>query len=52
MLAHALQRVLAEPELRAALRARGFKRAAQFSWAQTARLTAEAYRFAFGGRTQ
>lgn len=51
-LAHALQRVLAEPELRAALRARGFKRAAQFSWAQTARLTAEAYRFAFGGRTQ
>lgn len=51
-IAHAIRRVLAEPELRATLRARGFKRAAQFSWAQTAQLTAEAYRFAFGGHTR
>lgn len=49
-IAHAIRRVLTEPELRAVLRARGFWRAAQFSWTQTARLTAEAYRFAFGQR--
>lgn len=46
-IAHAIHRVVNEPDLRAALRERGFRRAAQFSWQQTARLTAEVYRFAF-----
>ncbi len=48
-IAQAIRRVLTDPELRAELRARGLRRAQQFSWARTARLTAEAYRFAFGG---
>ena len=42
-IAAAIRRVIGEPELRATLRARGFARAKQFSWAETARLTAQAY---------
>jgi len=45
-IAQAMRRVLDEPDLRAALRARGFAHARQFTWAQTARATAEAYQAA------
>ena len=37
-----LARLLQEPQLRATLRAAGLQRAAQFSWAHTARLTLQA----------
>jgi glycosyltransferase involved in cell wall biosynthesis len=39
----AIQRVLGDSELSAALRARGLERAARFGWRETARLTAAAY---------
>jgi len=45
-IAQAMRRVLDEPDLRAALRARGFAHARQFTWAQTARATVEAYQAA------
>ena len=45
-IAAAMRRVLDEPELRGALRARGFAHARQFTWARTARATAEAYQAA------
>jgi glycosyltransferase involved in cell wall biosynthesis len=41
--AEALRRVLASPELRASLTARGLQRAAQFSWERTARMTLDVY---------
>jgi len=45
-IAQAMRRVLDAPDLRAALRARGFAHARQFTWAQTARATVEAYQAA------
>lgn len=45
-LAGAIERVLADPALRARLRAGGLARAATFSWEETARRTAEVYRAA------
>lgn len=42
--AHQLQRLLADPERRAALAAAGRERAAAFSWEATARATAAVYR--------
>ena len=45
-IAAAMRRVLDAPDLRAALRARGFAHARQFTWARTARATAEAYQAA------
>lgn len=42
-LTNALSRVLTTPALAADLRERGLKRAAQFTWEQTARLTLQAY---------
>jgi glycosyltransferase involved in cell wall biosynthesis len=47
-LAEALERLLTEPALRARLRAEGLARAAQFSWARTARETLSVYRAAAG----
>jgi glycosyltransferase involved in cell wall biosynthesis len=44
-LACALRRVLAEPGLADALRAKGFERARRFLWEKTASETAELYRF-------
>ena len=41
-MAQGLARLLQEPQLRATLRAAGLQRAAQFSWAHTARLTLQA----------
>jgi len=43
-LAHALEQVLGDLDLRNTLRARSLNRAAQFSWEQTAQQTLEAYR--------
>jgi glycosyltransferase involved in cell wall biosynthesis len=43
-LARALERVLAEPELRRRLRAAGPRQAARFTWAAAARRTLEVYR--------
>jgi glycosyltransferase involved in cell wall biosynthesis len=43
-IAAAIRRVLNDPELRATMRARGLERAAGFTWARTADLTAAAYR--------
>ena len=43
LLAAALARVLAEPETRAALGARGRERAARFTWEATARRTRQVY---------
>ena len=51
-IAQAMRRVLDEPDLRAALRARGFAHARQFTWAQTARATAEAYQAALDWHQQ
>jgi glycosyltransferase involved in cell wall biosynthesis len=48
-LAEALQRLLDDEELRAALRAKGLQRAAQFSWRKTAQLTLQAYKQAVEG---
>jgi alpha-1,3-rhamnosyl/mannosyltransferase len=45
-LADALAEVLADPALRERLRAAGLARAAQFSWARTARETLAVYRAA------
>jgi glycosyltransferase involved in cell wall biosynthesis len=45
-IAAAMRRVLEAPDLRAALRARGFAHARQFTWARTARATVEAYQAA------
>jgi len=45
-IAQAIRRMLDEPALRAHLRARGFAHARQFTWARTARATAEAYQAA------
>jgi glycosyltransferase involved in cell wall biosynthesis len=45
-IAAAMRRMLDEPELRAALRARGCAHVKQFTWARTARATAEAYQAA------
>ena len=45
----AVRRLVEEPELRATLRARGRERAATFTWARTARLTAEVYAGAAAG---
>ena len=45
-IAAAMRRVLDEPALRGELRARGFAHARQFTWARTARATAEAYQAA------
>jgi glycosyltransferase involved in cell wall biosynthesis len=45
-IAAAMRRVLDVPDLRAALRARGFAHARQFTWARTARATVEAYQAA------
>jgi len=42
----AMRRVLDAPDLRAALSARGFAHARQFTWARTARATVEAYQAA------
>lgn len=42
-LGEAIARVIDHPEYRAELRARGLKRAAEFSWIATARLTLKAY---------
>ena len=43
-IAAAIQHVMSDPELRAALRQRGLERAAQFSWDRVARQTIEVYR--------
>ncbi|MFN4295018.1 MAG: glycosyltransferase family 4 protein [Thermoflexales bacterium] len=51
-IAAAIRRVIGEPALRAELRARGFARARQFSWAETARLTAQAYHAAVQARSR
>jgi glycosyltransferase involved in cell wall biosynthesis len=45
-IAQAMRRILNEPALRADLRARGFIRAGQFTWAQTSQATVEAYKAA------
>ena len=45
-IAAAMRRMLDEPALRGELRARGFAHARQFTWARTARATAEAYQAA------
>ncbi len=48
-LARHLVRVLGEPELAADLRARGFARASEFSWARAAQETLAAYEHALSG---
>jgi glycosyltransferase involved in cell wall biosynthesis len=47
-IAAALVRVLTDPVFAGGLRDRGLRRAAQFSWERTARLTLDAYRAAAG----
>jgi glycosyltransferase involved in cell wall biosynthesis len=47
-MADAMARLLGEPELAAELSARGLRQAAQFSWARTARETAQVYLEALG----
>jgi glycosyltransferase involved in cell wall biosynthesis len=51
-IAEAMHAVATDPALRASLRTRGLARAATFTWARTARETAEVYReaLALGGR--
>jgi glycosyltransferase involved in cell wall biosynthesis len=49
-LGEAIARVIDRPEYRAELRARGLKRAAEFSWIATARLTLKAYERAAASR--
>jgi glycosyltransferase involved in cell wall biosynthesis len=51
-IAHGIARVLAEPDLRAELVARGSARAAGFRWAAAARLTALAYHHAVERRSR
>jgi glycosyltransferase involved in cell wall biosynthesis len=46
-IADAVARVLTEPQLRAQMRARGLKQAANFSWERTARETLAVYREVF-----
>jgi glycosyltransferase involved in cell wall biosynthesis len=46
----AIARVIDDPEYRAELRGRGLKRAAEFSWIDTARLTLKAYESAAASR--
>ena len=46
----ALREVLEDADARRAMREAGFRQAAQFSWAKTARETAEVYRQVGGGR--
>ena len=46
--ARAVERVLADPDLRRDLRARGLLRAAEFTWERTARQTMEAYASVLG----
>ena len=46
-LAEALKRMLDEPDYRAALKAKGLTRSAEFSWRTTAQLTLKAYERAF-----
>lgn len=48
VIADALNRLLADADLRADLRQRGLRRAAQFSWERTARQTLELYRSVAG----
>jgi glycosyltransferase involved in cell wall biosynthesis len=50
-LGEALARVIDHPDYRAELRARGLKRAAEFSWIATARLTLKAYESAAASRS-
>jgi glycosyltransferase involved in cell wall biosynthesis len=47
-IAQALQRLLSDPALVEALRARGLQRAREFTWERTARLTLESYRRVVG----
>jgi glycosyltransferase involved in cell wall biosynthesis len=47
-IAQAIERLLADPELVARLRAKGFERARLFTWERTARLTLESYTRALG----
>jgi glycosyltransferase involved in cell wall biosynthesis len=47
-LADAMERLLRDERLRADLRERGLERAAGFSWEETARRTAEVYKWAAG----
>jgi glycosyltransferase involved in cell wall biosynthesis len=49
--ARAVERVLADGELRGELRARGLRRAAQFTWERTARETQGVYARVLDGRT-
>jgi glycosyltransferase involved in cell wall biosynthesis len=49
-LGEAIARVIDHPDYRAELRARGLKRAAEFSWIATARLTLKAYESAVASR--
>ena len=51
-LAAAIARLIDDVELRAELRAKGFKRAGDFSWQQTARHTLEAYQRAVNGKDE
>jgi glycosyltransferase involved in cell wall biosynthesis len=46
----AMARIVSEPGLREELRGRGLARAAQFSWKETARMTAEVYRSVVASR--
>jgi glycosyltransferase involved in cell wall biosynthesis len=50
-LGETLARVIDHPDYRAELRIKGLKRAAEFSWIATARLTLRAYERAAGGRS-
>jgi glycosyltransferase involved in cell wall biosynthesis len=47
-IASSLQRLLADPELAAAMRDRGLARVKEFTWERTARLTLESYARSFG----
>jgi glycosyltransferase involved in cell wall biosynthesis len=49
-LGEAIARVIDDPDYRAELRGRGLKRAAEFSWIDTARLTLKAYESASASR--
>jgi glycosyltransferase involved in cell wall biosynthesis len=49
-LGEAIARVIDHPDYRVELRARGLKRAAEFSWTATARLTLRAYETAVASR--
>jgi glycosyltransferase involved in cell wall biosynthesis len=51
-LADAMERLLRDERLRADLRERGLKRAAEFSWEKAARRTAEVYEWAAGVRKE